>query len=178
MHALVILENDFSQLSLTYSQLQQAVSRCFHKLMYLNVYAYYCNYLLISNQNTQIAKPMYVATSQISQYSLWTYIHDCLCENPPCSHILHSSYSNDCKMPIDLSVLKCCTPKCTQMIQPLMSKLLQHSIEWLHHYEVSNFNNRPKFAFKHGGFSQGQFKHYINIANLENSLCSTWYGPE
>ena len=106
------------------------------------------------------------------------YICDCLCENPPCSHILHSSHSNYCKMPIVLPVLKCCTPKCTQMIQPLMSKLLWHSTEWLHHYEVSNFKNKPKFAFKHGGFSQGQFTHYNNIANLENSLCSTWHGPE
>ena len=118
---------------------------------------------------------MYVATSQISWYSLQTYICDCLCENPPCLHILPSSHSNDCKMPIDLPVLKCCTPKCTQMIQPLMIKLLWHSIEWLHHYEVSNFKNRPKFAFKHGGFSQGQFTHYNSI---ENSLCSTWHGPK
>ena len=45
----------------------------------------------------------------LSQYEqLFCDNCECLCENPPCLHILQF-YINDCKMPIDLPILNCVT---------------------------------------------------------------------
>ena len=52
------------------------------------------------------------------------------------------------------------------MICLSMCNCLQLSIEQLQSYEVSNFKNRSKFAFKHGGFLRKQSQLLLhNYAN-------------
>ena len=92
-------------------------------------------------------------------------ICDCLCENPPCYHILHSFMLMNVKHPyIHLSSFA--------LHQKVARSFSHYSAKFcsipLSSYRVIRFQtskNRPKFACWHGGFSQRQ-------SHIKNDLIS------
>ena len=77
-------------------------------------------------------------------------------------------HSNGCNTTILLPIFIFFTSQCSWIIQPSRSKDLQHSIEQLQNYEISNFEKQAKICMSIWRFSQRQS---FSINRLFHLLC-------